>query len=111
MADKTPPEDALSDLCRRVAVARGESAPSSPPPQSAASLAFRFGGEFGAAVLVGALLGAGADYFLHSSPVGMVIGLVLGFVTGVVNVVRVAQSYSKGYPADANAPSVQGDKE
>lgn len=110
MADENPPEDALSDLRRRVAKARGEDAPS-PPPQSPASLALRFGGEFGAAILVGALLGYGADTFLHSSPVGMMTGIGLGFVTGVVNVVRVAQSFNRANAGDPNAPSIPDDED
>ena len=109
MADKKPPEDALNDLRRRVAAARGEGASDSPPPQSAASLALRFGGEFGAAIIVGALLGYGADYFLHSQPWGLVIGFGLGFVAGVMNVVRVAQSFNKANPPDPNAPSIPDD--
>ena len=56
----------------------------------------RFGGEFGAAILVGALLGFGADYFLHTQPWGLAIGGGLGFVTGVVNVVRTAARYKTG---------------
>lgn len=111
MADRTPPEDALSNLRRRVAAARGEGSSNSQPPQSAASLALRFGGEFGAAILVGALLGYGADYFLHTGPWGLVIGLLLGFAAGVVNVVRVAQAYSRAHPGDPNAPSVPDDEE
>lgn len=111
MADKQPPEDALSNLRRRVAAARGEDASTSAQPQSPASLAFRFGGEFGAAVLVGALLGFGGDHFLHTSPWGLMIGLVLGFAAGVVNVVRLAQSYSRANPVDPNAPSVPDDEE
>jgi ATP synthase protein I len=112
MADKNPPpEDALRDLRRRVDAARGEGPQTSPPPQSAASLALRFGGEFGAAVIVGALLGYGVDYFLHSQPWGLVIGLGLGFVAGVVNVMRAAQSYSRANPVDPNAPSIRDDEE
>lgn len=71
----------------------------------------RFGGEFGAGVIVGALLGYGADYFLHSQPWGLVIGLGLGFTAGVVNVVRAAQSYSRANPVDPNAPSIPDDDE
>jgi ATP synthase protein I len=109
MADKKPPEDALSDLRRRVDAARGDGASRNAPAQSPASLAFRFGGEFGAAIIVGALLGYGVDYFLHSSPWGLVIGFGLGFAAGIVNVVRVAQSFNKANPPDPNAPSIPDD--
>jgi len=108
MADRKPPEDDLRNLRRRIDAARGEGASTS-PPQSPASLALRFGGEFGAAIIVGALLGYGADYFLHSSPWGLVIGFGLGFAAGVVNVVRVAQSFNKANPPDPNAPSIPDD--
>lgn len=109
MADKKPPEDALSDLRRRVAEARGEGTSNAPPPQSAAGLALRFGGEFGAAIIVGALLGFGVDYFLPTDPWGLVIGLVLGFVAGVVNVVRTASAYNRANPPDPNAPHIPDD--
>jgi len=108
MADREPPEDALRNLRRRVDAARGEGA-SKAPPQSPASLALRFGGEFGAAIIVGALLGYGIDYFLHTGPWGLVIGFGLGFVAGVVNVVRTAQSFNKANPPDPNAPSIPDD--
>ncbi|MGD9981049.1 MAG: AtpZ/AtpI family protein [Hyphomonadaceae bacterium] len=109
MADRKPPEDALSDLRRRVDAARGQGRSRSSQPQSPASLALRFGGEFGAAIIVGALLGYGVDYFLHTSPWGLVIGFSLGFVAGIVNVVRVAQSFNKANPPDPNAPSIPDD--
>jgi ATP synthase protein I len=113
MADKKPPEDALSDLRRRVDAARAGQgdAPSSRPPENAASLALRFGGEFGAAVLVGALLGYGIDHFLHTDPWGLMIGLGLGFCAGVMNVVRVAQSYSSRHPVDPNAPRIRDEED
>ena len=109
MADKKPPEDALRDLRRRIDAARGDGPSTPSPPQSPASLALRFGGEFGAAIIVGALIGYGADYLLHSAPWGLVIGFGLGFVTGVVNVVRTAQSFNKANPPDPNAPSIPED--
>lgn len=74
-------------------------------------MAVRFGGEFGAAIIVGALLGFGADYFLHSGPWGLVIGLGLGFAAGVVNVVRAASSFNKANPPDPNAPSIPDDED
>lgn len=111
MADRKPPEDALSNLRQRVAAARGEGAQPERPPQSPASLALRYGGEFGAAIIVGALLGYGVDYFLHTAPWGLVIGFGLGFAAGVVNVVRVAQSYNRANPPNPNAPSAPDDDE
>lgn len=100
--------DALSNLRKRVDAQR-RAASASRPPDSPASLAMRFGGEFGAAILVGALLGYGIDYFLHSGPWGLVIGLVAGFAAGVVNVVRVAQSYNRAHPSDPNARPIADD--
>jgi ATP synthase protein I len=103
MADEKPPEDALGELRRRVDAARGRGASAEGPPPSAASLALRFGGEFGAAILVGSLIGFGLDQLLHTNPWGLVIGLGLGFAAGVMNVVRVAQSYAKAHPPDPHA--------
>ncbi len=114
MADQNqPPEDdALSSLRGQIGAAQARNAPpSATSNQSAASLAFRFGGEFGAAVLVGALLGFGADYFLGTGPWGLGIGLSLGFVTGIVNVVRAAQSYSRSHPVDPATPPLPDDPE
>jgi F0F1-type ATP synthase assembly protein I len=109
MADRNPPEDDLSQLRRRVAAARGEADSTSRPPDSAASLAVRFGGEFGAAVIVGALLGYGIGFLLHAEQAGLLVGLGLGFVTGVVNVVRVASAYNQAHPPDPNAPKIADD--
>lgn len=111
MADKNPPEDALDALRRRVAEARGEDASAAPPHQSPASLALRFGGEFGAAIIVGALLGYGIDQFAPTSPWGLLIGLMLGFAAGIANIVRVARAYSQAHPVDPNAPSLLDDEE
>lgn len=103
MAEPDPKPDSLSTLRQRVEAARkrGPGKDADQPPVSAASLALRMGGEFGAAVLVGALLGFGLDHFLHTSPWGLMVGLGLGFVTGIVNVTRAAQAYSAGVPQDS----------
>jgi len=114
MADPDPPpkDDALSSLRGQVRAAQARHAPPSPASApSAAGLAIRFGGEFGAAILVGALVGFGLDAVAHTGPWGLVVGLVLGFVTGVVNVVRVAQSYARAHPPDPNAASAPDDEE
>lgn len=89
--------------------AQRKSEKASAPPDSPASLAVRFGGEFGAAIIVGALLGIGIDYFVHTSPWGVLIGTGAGFVTGVVNVVRVAQSFNRANPPDPNTKSIADD--
>jgi ATP synthase protein I len=107
MAETQPPPEAdpFRSLRRRLDAARGKR-PGEAPPQkevSAASLALRFGGEFGAAILVGSLIGFAMDHFLHTTPWGLVIGLGLGFAAGVTNVVRVAQSYVKAHPPDPHA--------
>lgn len=112
MADPTPPDpDRLSSLRRRVREARGDERTAGGREQNASSLALRFGGEFGAAILVGALLGYGIDAFFHTGGVALAIGLSLGFITGVVNVVRVARDYSRANPLDPNAKPVPGDED
>ena len=102
-----------SALRRKVEAARADRARRQAPaePTSAGSLALRFGGEFGAAILVGAGLGFGVDSWVHTGPWGLIVGLVAGFAAGVVNVVRTAQSYAKANPVDPDAPSVPDDEE
>ncbi len=111
MTEPNPPDgDRVSALRRRVSDARarqhGETSQDTPSP---AGLAMRFGGEFGAAILVGALLGYGVDVVIHTAPWGLGVGVGLGFITGVVNVVRLAQSYAATHPVDPNAPSIPDD--
>ena len=117
MADSNPPPGGApgsgdpSALRRKVEAARADRARRQAPPEqtSAGSLALRFGGEFGAAVLVGAGLGYGVDYWVHTGPWGLIIGLAAGFAAGIVNVVRVAQSYAEANPVDPNAASMPDD--
>jgi ATP synthase protein I len=113
MADspEPPPEDdALASLRKRVDEAQRRAAPSSnQPPENAASLAFKFGGEFGAAVLVGAAIGFGIDYWVHTSPWGLMIGVGIGFCAGVLNVVRTAQAYQNQNPVNPNSPVIPDD--
>ena len=92
------------DLNERIAKAQAELDAQARPSRKSMdgqgmSLGFRMAAEFVAAILVGAALGYGIDYLLHSSPWGLVVCLLLGFITGVWNVVRVAQAANK-----ANAP-------
>jgi len=111
MADRKPPEDDLSNLRRRIDAARGEDGSQNAPPQNAAGLAMRIGGEFGAGVIVGGLLGYGIDYFLHTTPWGLFVGLLLGAAAGIWNMVRTASAHAKAHPVDPNAPSIPDDEE
>jgi ATP synthase protein I len=52
------------------------------------SVALRVVSEFVSGVIVGAGLGWLFDYWLGTSPWGMIILLLLGFVAGVLNVLR-----------------------
>lgn len=51
-------------------------------------LALRVAAEFASGVLVGAGLGWLFDYWLGTSPWGLIVLLLLGFVAGVLNVLR-----------------------
>ena len=110
-APKPPPGDELSDLRRRVDAARGVGVPTEAPPENAASLALKFGGEFGAAVVVGALIGFGIDYWLKTHGVALIIGVGLGFCAGILNVVRTAKAYNQKNPVNPNAPSIPDDED
>jgi ATP synthase protein I len=84
------------DLNDRIAKAQAELDAQKRPSKKFAEgqgmgLGFRMAADFVAAILVGALLGAGVDYLLHTSPWGLIVCLMIGFVTGVWNVVRAAQ--------------------
>jgi len=50
--------------------------------------AFRVASELLAAMIVGVLLGLGADKFLGISPFGLLAGALVGFAAGVMNVAR-----------------------
>ena len=121
MADHdTPPDNAgsssddLAALQRKLEEARARDRSRAPTSgggsgSGGGSTAARFAGEFGAAVIVGGLLGFGVDYWLETRPWGLIAGLGLGFLAGVINVVRAAQAYSAANPVDPNAPSVPDD--
>ena len=48
----------------------------------------RMGSEFLSAVLIGAGIGCGIDYYLGTLPIAMIIMLLFGFVAGMLNVYR-----------------------
>lgn len=52
--------------------------------------ALKLSSEFVAGVLVGAAIGWVGDYWLGTSPFGLIVFLLLGFAAGVLNVLRSA---------------------
>jgi ATP synthase protein I len=54
------------------------------------AMALRLGSELVAGVIVGFTIGYGIDYFLGTTPWGMIVFLFLGFAAGTLNVMRSA---------------------
>ena len=67
---------------------QSDARPTSDP--SAIARGFRLSTELVAGVLVGAGLGWLLDWWLGTSPLGMIVFLLLGFAAGVLNVMRAA---------------------
>jgi ATP synthase protein I len=116
MAELDPPTEAerLEALRRKVDAARSERAAkeqAAEPPPTAANLGLRIGGEFGAAILVGAGIGYGVDVLFQTKPWGLAVGLGFGFAAAIVSVVRAVRSYNGAHPADANAAPVVDDED
>lgn len=97
---KQPPTDeaALSARLQRLGERLGnrgrpsdsQSGEPSAPDASAIARGLRLSVELVAGVLVGAGIGWLIDWWLGSSPWGMIVFLLLGFVAGVLNVMRAA---------------------
>ncbi|NKN38530.1 F0F1 ATP synthase assembly protein [Agrobacterium sp. a22-2] len=62
--------------------------------------AMKLSSEFISAIVVGALLGYLFDYFVGTSPWGLIVLLLLGFCAGVLNVLRSAGVVAAPHPAD-----------
>jgi ATP synthase protein I len=102
--DKSPEEAALSarlgSLNRRLSKFRdshkvgtdqfGGDNEDSAARASAMARGFRLSSELVAGVVVGAAIGWAFDYFLSTSPFGLIVFFLLGFVAGLVNLVRSA---------------------
>ena len=52
------------------------------------ALGFKISSEFISAIAVGAILGYALDYYVGTTPWGMIVLLLLGFCAGVLNVLR-----------------------
>lgn len=70
---------------RRDAERTGEGTKSS---MAGVAEALKLGSEFVAGVIVGAAFGWAFDYFLGTSPWGLIVFLLLGFAAGTLNVLR-----------------------
>jgi ATP synthase protein I len=103
-SDKSPDEAALSArlgrLNRRLSEFRdshkvgtdqfGGEDEDSAARASAMARGFRLSSELIAGVVVGAAIGWAFDYFLSTSPFGLIVFFLLGFVAGLFNLVRSA---------------------
>lgn len=90
--------DRLSTLEKTRQTAKGQTGTEEKDARSRASMmavGIRLSSELIAGVLVGALLGWGIDYFLSTSPLGMIVFLLIGFAAGVINVMRSAGVMAK----------------
>ena len=102
-----------SDFSERLKSARRKAgldqSPSSPPPISLASYAFRLATELVAGVLVGGGVGWAIDRVAHTSPFGVIICLLLGFLGGMLNVMRAVKQMNA--QLSANTPPAVADDE
>jgi len=77
--------------------------------------AFRLSSEFIAGVLVGGVIGYGFDYFLGTSPWGLIVFVLLGFCAAILNVLRasgmVAESGLRGHKEPSSAGVEQPPRE
>lgn len=112
MEDKTSitSQSQLEELSQKVAKARESRKEAEPKVQANSSgmaLGMRMASEFVSAILVGGLFGFGFDYWLKSSPIGMMAGLGLGFAAGVMNLIRASREYSAAVPLGNDMPIVE----
>lgn len=105
-AKQDPPS--LDEFARRLDAARGASgapAGSNRAKGLALGRAFRVGSELLAGLLVGALLGLGADTLFGTKPLLLLVGIFLGFAAGVLNVGRAFKASARDAGQDGDEPS------
>ena len=85
-------EDRLEALKTRIdsskRVEEAKANPRSSGDQQGMAKAFRMSSEFIAAILVGAAIGYGIDWYFGIAPWGMIVFLMLGFGAGIQNMLR-----------------------
>ncbi|NWG91415.1 MAG: AtpZ/AtpI family protein [Parvularculaceae bacterium] len=112
-AKQDPPS--LDEFAKRLDDARGRQETDGGSGRTrgvALGRAFRVGSELLAGLLVGALLGAGADALFDTKPWLLLVGILMGFAAGVLNVARAFRELGRSAERDADAsgrkPSGQG---
>lgn len=71
--------------------------------------AFRFGSEFVAAIIVGALIGYGIDALAGTRPWAMIVFLLLGFGAAVLNILRASAEMRAETPVQPDIAAVDDD--
>lgn len=61
------------------------------PGNSGMANGMRIASEFISAILVGAAIGYGIDWFFEIAPLAMILFMMLGFAAGVLNVIRMTK--------------------
>lgn len=90
-----------SDLDRRLSDAQAKANPTASAP-NAESRGWAAGVEFIGCVLVGGLLGYGADRYFGTAPWAMIVLLLLGFVAGLRSVMRQRKDFDGNPNNDGN---------
>ena len=86
-ADREKALKALSDKLKKV---NEETPDDNDDNRSGWAIGTRYASDFAAAVLVGAGIGYGFDYFTGFKPWGLITGIVLGFIAGTMAIIRAA---------------------
>ena len=105
-----PEPDDLRALGKKIDEARGGGPKHEGGAPGAASIAFRFATELGAALFVGAGIGWLLDHWLHTTPIFIVVMFLLGAAAGIRNVMRAAAELN-AEAAKYPAPSVKDEDE
>jgi ATP synthase protein I len=107
-AKQDPPS--LDEFAKRLDAARGAEAAGGSGRARGVALgrAFRVGSELLAGLLVGALLGLGADTLFDTKPLLLLVGILFGFAACVLNVARAFKALNKDASDDGNSPSGGG---
>lgn len=99
------PDSTLASMGKEIEAAQAKLAPkaSQEKDYSGIAVGYRMSAEFVAAIAVGAVLGYGIDWLVHTTPFGLVLGLGFGFAAGIVTLLRSARRWNERTAAAARA--------